>query len=52
MYFTVGLGAVLAAIISWSRNSSVFWAIVHAWFGWLYVIYYLLRGKKLTAVKK
>ena len=36
----VGLGTILAIVLSWSRNSSIFWAIVHAFCGWFYVIYY------------
>lgn len=38
----LGLGSILALIISWSVNHSVFWAIIHAFFGWFYIIYYLL----------
>ena len=38
----VSFGTVLAIVISWSRNSSLLWAIVHGVFGWLYVIYYAL----------
>lgn len=38
----LGLGAVLAVVLSWSVNHSILWAIIHGWFGWLYVIYYLL----------
>lgn len=38
----IGLGSILAIIISWSLNHSVLWAILHGLFGWLYVIYYVL----------
>lgn len=38
----LGLGAVLAVVLSWSVNHSILWAIIHGWFGWLYVMYYLL----------
>lgn len=38
----VGLGTIVAVVISWSRNKSVLWAILHGIFGWLYVIYYAL----------
>lgn len=38
-------GGVLAMIISWSRNKSILMAIVHGFFGWLYVIYYYYVGK-------
>ena len=37
----IGLGAILAIVLSWSRNQSILWAIVHALFGWLYVIYFV-----------
>ena len=38
----LGVGSIIALIISWSVNQSVFWAILHAFFGWFYVVYYLL----------
>ncbi|UAY51082.1 hypothetical protein [Ferruginibacter albus] len=45
----VGLGTIVAVVISWSRNKSILWAIIHGILGWLYVIYALLtsNGKKL-----
>ncbi len=42
----VGLGTIIAVVISWSRNKSVLWAIIHGILGWLYVIYALLVLKK------
>jgi len=42
----VGLGTIIAVVISWSRNKSILWAIVHGILGWLYVIYALLFLKK------
>lgn len=38
----IGIGAVLAMILSWTTNKSIFWAILHGIFGWLYVIYYVI----------
>lgn len=38
----IGIGAVIAVILSWSANHSIFWMIIHGAFGWLYVIYYLI----------
>ena len=38
----ISIGSLLAAFISWSINKSVGWALVHAFFGWLYVFYYLV----------
>lgn len=42
----VGLGTIIAVVISWSRNKSIVWAIIHGLLGWLYVIYALIVGKK------
>lgn len=42
----VGLGTIIAVVISWSRNKSILWAIIHGILGWLYVIYALLTSKK------
>ncbi|KAB7728065.1 hypothetical protein F5984_20145 [Rudanella paleaurantiibacter] len=36
----IGLGSAIAVAISWSRNKSILWAIVHGILGWLYVIFY------------
>jgi hypothetical protein len=36
-----GLGSVIAVVMSWSWNHSVAWAILHAFFGWFYVLYAL-----------
>ncbi|MDB4906662.1 MAG: hypothetical protein JWO05_1446 [Gemmatimonadetes bacterium] len=38
----VSFGSALAIAISWSLHKSILWAIVHGFFGWLYVIYYAL----------
>lgn len=38
----VGFGSALAIAISWSVHHSIFWAIIHGIFSWLYVIYYAL----------
>ena len=35
----IGLGGAIAVAISWSRNTSILWAIIHGILGWLYVIY-------------
>jgi hypothetical protein len=42
----VGLGTIIAVVVSWSRNKSILWAIIHGILGWLYVIYALIVGKK------
>ena len=40
----IGIGTVLAVILSWTANHSVLWAVIHGLFGWFYVIYNLLGG--------
>ncbi len=40
----IGIGTVIAIIVSWSANHSILWAIIHGFFGWLYIIYYLFGG--------
>jgi hypothetical protein len=42
----IGLGTIIAVVVSWSRNKSILWAIIHGFLGWLYVIYALLVPKK------
>jgi len=42
----IGLGTIIAVVVSWSRNKSILWAIVHGLLGWIYVIYALLVPKK------
>jgi len=36
-----GFGSILAALLSYSVNHSIFWGFIHAICGWLYVIYYI-----------
>jgi hypothetical protein len=38
----ITFGTALSIAISWSVNHSIFWAIVHGIFSWLYVVYYWL----------
>ncbi len=38
----IGLGGVIAVVCSWQRNKSILWAILHALFGWAYVIYFAI----------
>ena len=40
------IGAVLAALLSWSVNHSILWALVHAFLSWFYVIYHWLTFGK------
>jgi hypothetical protein len=41
----IGLGTIIAVVISWSRNKSILWAIIHGILGWLYVIYAIIVKK-------
>ena len=36
----IGFGTALAIAISYSTHHSIFWAIVHGFFSWLYVVYF------------
>jgi len=38
----IGLGSVIAVVISWSRNKSILFAILHGLFSWLYVLYFII----------
>jgi len=38
----VGLGAVLAVVLSWDRNRSILWAIFHGICTWVYVIWWAM----------
>lgn len=38
----LSFGCALAICISWSLHHSVFFACIHGFFSWFYVIYYLL----------
>lgn len=42
----IGLGTLIAVVVSWSRNKSILWAIIHGILGWLYVIYAILVKKR------
>ncbi len=42
----IGLGTIVAVVISWNRNKSILLAIIHGILGWLYVIYALLVPKR------
>lgn len=37
----IGIGTVIAIVLSWAANHSVLWCIIHGFFGWLYVLYRL-----------
>jgi hypothetical protein len=39
----MGMGGVLAMIISWSVSSSILWALAHGLFGWFYILYFAIN---------
>jgi hypothetical protein len=41
----IGLGTVLAVVVSWERNKSVLLAFLHGIFSWLYVVYFVITRK-------
>jgi hypothetical protein len=40
--YGIGLGSAIAIAVSWFRNKSIAFAILHGILGWLYIIYYLI----------
>lgn len=36
----IGLGTLIAVLVSWAQWHSVGWAIVHGLLGWLYLIFW------------
>jgi len=38
----VGIGNIIAIVVSWSVNHSILWALIHGILGWLYIVYYVL----------
>ncbi len=39
----IGLGSILAVVISYVKWQSIGWAILHGALGWIYVIYYIFK---------
>jgi hypothetical protein len=35
----------IAVVLSWARNASILWAILHGVFSWGYVIYWAVTRK-------
>jgi len=42
----IGLGTIIAVVVSWSRNKSILLAIVCGILGWIYVIYAIIVPKR------
>jgi len=36
----IGLGAAIAVVLSWHRNRSILFAVIHGVLSWLYVLYF------------
>ncbi len=43
---SIGLGGALAVTLSYSKNKSIGYAIVHGIIGWLYVLHFYFKYKK------
>ena len=41
--FSGGVGTALAVVLSWTTWKSLWWAIIHGFLGWIYVIYYAIE---------
>jgi len=39
----MGMGGVLAMILSYTVNHHIGWAILHGFFSWFYVIYHAIK---------
>ncbi|APG59899.1 hypothetical protein [Christiangramia salexigens] len=42
----IGLGSVIAGVTSWERNRSVLLAVIHGFFSWFYVLYFVLTRQR------
>lgn len=40
--FYVGVGNIIAALLSWKRNKDIIWGVIAFLLGWCYVVYWLL----------
>ena len=47
----IGLGSILAVILSWSRNHDLLWAIIDFILGWIYVIYWFLTQYHFLSIR-
>ncbi|MCF8267418.1 MAG: hypothetical protein K9I69_04985 [Ignavibacteriales bacterium] len=45
---SIGVGAVLAMIMSWTLKKSILWTLIHGLLGWFYVIWYLITKNDWT----
>jgi len=38
----IGLGSIIAALLSWTVNHSIVWSVIHGILNWAYVVYWVL----------
>lgn len=36
----IGLGSIIAVVVSWQENHSVIWAMIHGVLGWIYLLWH------------
>ena len=41
------IGQSLAMILSWQRNGSILWAILHGICGWFYILFYAVKTGRI-----
>lgn len=41
---SLGIGNIIACVISYIKWKSILWALLHGLLGWIYVLYYLIKG--------
>lgn len=46
--YGISFGTALAIAISFNQNRSVIWAIIHGFFSWFYIIYFMLFKRTKT----
>ena len=42
-YDGIGLGTLLAVLISYVTGHGLGWIILHGFLGWIYIIYYIIK---------
>lgn len=42
----IGLGSVVAVVLSWHRNRSILLMVLHGILSWLYVLYFALTRRE------
>ena len=42
----IGLGSAIAVVLSWYRNKSIFFMVLHGILSWFYVIYFALTRRE------